>query len=200
MRYPSCLPDRPTLSLTPARADDWPEFRGPTGQGHATAACRPSGGRTRTSPGNRTIPGEGWSSPVVCDGPRLPDRRRAARSRRLRRCAALCLDARDGKIVWDTEALREGAARAAAAVEEQPRQPDTPRGRQGEAPLRPFRPRGDGLPRPRRQGAVAADRSCAIRRSTATAARRSWSTTCSSSASTAPTSSASSRWTRPTAR
>jgi outer membrane protein assembly factor BamB len=56
-------------SLTTAgRADDWPEFRGPGGQGHAESPDPPlhwtdTGAAIRWK---LDLPGRGWSSPVVC--------------------------------------------------------------------------------------------------------------------------------------
>ena len=52
-----------------AAQDDWPEFRGPTGQGHADSRKLP----LRWSPSEnivwkRAVPGVGWSSPVVHRG------------------------------------------------------------------------------------------------------------------------------------
>lgn len=54
------------LAAAPARAD-WPQFRGPTGQGIAEAApltWSEDSGVTWKTP----LPGRGWSSPVVADG------------------------------------------------------------------------------------------------------------------------------------
>jgi hypothetical protein len=58
-----------TLALAataPLRGEDWPQFRGPTGQGISTETGQPvrwssdSGVEWRTP-----IPGQGWSSPIV---------------------------------------------------------------------------------------------------------------------------------------
>ncbi|MCI0359551.1 MAG: PQQ-like beta-propeller repeat protein [Planctomycetaceae bacterium] len=55
--------------LIPARADDWPQFRGPRGDGTAEARNLPTawggfGGVTWQT----EIPGRGWSSPIVVGG------------------------------------------------------------------------------------------------------------------------------------
>ena len=50
----------------PARADDWPQFRGPTGQGVSAAKQAPLAWSEQEGVTWRTpIPGQGWSSPVV---------------------------------------------------------------------------------------------------------------------------------------
>ncbi len=57
------------LGATPAGADDWPEFRGPTGQGHAPDAGVPlTWSETENVTWKVPVPGLGWSSPVVADG------------------------------------------------------------------------------------------------------------------------------------
>ncbi len=87
---------------------EWPEFRGPTGQGHLTAGKLP----TEWGPGKnvawkREIPGLGWSSPIV-SGRRIylttsvPSEANNSYSLR-----ALCLEAASGNLVWDQEVIRE---------------------------------------------------------------------------------------------
>ena len=50
-------------------AEDWPEFRGPTGQGHAKATGIPTEwSETQNVTWKVPVPGRGWSSPVVKDG------------------------------------------------------------------------------------------------------------------------------------
>ena len=52
-----------------ARAADWPQFRGPTGQGHAPDAAVPlTWSETENVVWKAPVPGRGWSSPVVADG------------------------------------------------------------------------------------------------------------------------------------
>ena len=57
------------LTVLTAEAQDWPEFRGPTGQGHSIDQDLPlewdeDGNVAWKVP----VPGRGWSSPVVADG------------------------------------------------------------------------------------------------------------------------------------
>lgn len=84
-------------------AQDWPEFRGPTGQGISDAKSVPvhwSG--VSNVVWKVSVPGRGWSSPILV-GDRLyltsavPD---AAGGLSLR---AYCLGAADGKTFWDRE-------------------------------------------------------------------------------------------------
>ena len=54
---------------TALRADDWPEFRGPTGQGHATdVGVAVEWSETTNVSWKTPVPGRGWSSPVIADG------------------------------------------------------------------------------------------------------------------------------------
>jgi outer membrane protein assembly factor BamB len=50
-------------------AESWPEFRGPTGQGHASSATLPTEwSETKNVAWKTELPGKGWSSPVAADG------------------------------------------------------------------------------------------------------------------------------------
>lgn len=94
------------LLSTIASAGDWPEFRGPTGQGISTAKNVPVEWDTETNIVWRTPQyGDGWSSPILLNG-RLyftvavlpedgPGDDRLLRTR--------CFDAATGKQVWDVE-------------------------------------------------------------------------------------------------
>src|SRR4051812_48634006 len=51
------------------RAEDWPQFRGPSGQGHSTERGVPiEWTETRNVLWKTRVPGSGWSSPVVAGG------------------------------------------------------------------------------------------------------------------------------------
>ena len=57
------------LTATPAGAEDWPEFRGPTGQGHSDERDLPvEWGEDRNVSWKVRVPGQGWSSPAIADG------------------------------------------------------------------------------------------------------------------------------------
>jgi outer membrane protein assembly factor BamB len=50
-------------------AEDWPQFRGPGGQGHSSEAGLPlQWGETKNVAWKVPVPGRGWSSPVVARG------------------------------------------------------------------------------------------------------------------------------------
>jgi outer membrane protein assembly factor BamB len=50
-------------------AEDWPQFRGPTGQGHSTERGLPlDWSESRNIKWKTAVPGRGWSSPVVAGG------------------------------------------------------------------------------------------------------------------------------------
>ena len=66
-------------SLAAAQSADFPQFRGPAGDGHATARGLPSTWNETTNVAWKApIPGKGWSSPSA-PGPALPDDRRTRR-------------------------------------------------------------------------------------------------------------------------
>lgn len=97
------------------RADDWPQFRGPTGQGLASTAKLPvKWSVTENVVWKQPLPGNGWSSPIVL-GDRIylttgvVDPNKAPSDLSLR---ALCLDAASGKILWDTEVFEQNSKAA----------------------------------------------------------------------------------------
>ena len=56
----------PLLAATAAHAGDWPQFRGPTGQGHAPDEVVPlTWSETENVAWKTAVPGRGWSSPVI---------------------------------------------------------------------------------------------------------------------------------------
>jgi outer membrane protein assembly factor BamB len=99
-----------------AAAEDWPEFRGPTGQGLSTAANVPvRWNATENVAWKQPIPGTGWSSPVLVDGRiYLTAAVEEAGTVSLR---ALCVNAADGRINWDVETIHPTAGEAKAMHE-----------------------------------------------------------------------------------
>lgn len=88
-------------------AEDWPEFRGPTGQGHVREGRVPVEWSPKTAAWRQAIPGNGWSSPVIVGGKiylttAVPN----ADGHSLR---VLCLDIKEGKTLWNVEAFKQGA-------------------------------------------------------------------------------------------
>ena len=84
---------------------EWPQFRGPTGQGHAEVDKAPlSWSVSENVAWRQELPGEAWSSPVLSDGKLyLTNAVADGEDHSLR---ALCLDASDGKTLWDREIFR----------------------------------------------------------------------------------------------
>ena len=59
-----------TLALAHSNAEDWPQWRGPDGQGHAAKGAAPptEWSETENVVWKTELPGRGWSSPVIADG------------------------------------------------------------------------------------------------------------------------------------
>lgn len=93
-----------------ARAEDWPQFRGPTGQGHATERGLPlEWSETRNIIWKTPVPGLGWSSPVVADGRVWLTTVVESKERRGRLSAslrALAFDVATGREVVNVEVFR----------------------------------------------------------------------------------------------
>lgn len=100
-----------SAGLHAARADDdWVEFRGPTGQGHAQASGLPvHWTETENVTWRQAIPGKGWSSPILSKGrvyltTAVPSGDDGSATQSLR---AVCLDARTGSIEWNVEVFEQ---------------------------------------------------------------------------------------------
>lgn len=123
-RMPHFSPDAPwsrlvlmaCLALSPsaAWAADWPQFRGPNSDNVVTAKDVPlEWSKTKNVAWHITLPGKGWSSPVLSGGKLYlttavapGEDQDAAGPRSLR---ALCLDPATGKVLWDNEIFHESA-------------------------------------------------------------------------------------------
>ena len=69
IRTLACTGAAALLLAAPAAAGDWPEFRGPDGQGHSAESGLPAEwGEDRNVEWKAPVPGRGWSTPVVVDG------------------------------------------------------------------------------------------------------------------------------------
>lgn len=86
-----------------ASGDEWPEFRGPTGQGHATAQGLPLEWSTvKNVVWKQPVPGVGWSSPVVSQGRVILTTGVLGLEGRAS-LQVLSLDLSTGQPVWTTE-------------------------------------------------------------------------------------------------
>jgi outer membrane protein assembly factor BamB len=90
-------------------AADWPQFRGPNGDGISSAKNVPiEWSDTENVAWKQSIPGIGWSSPVLSKGKlyvtTAVDNHEAPTSLR-----AVCVDAANGHIVWNTEVFQPAA-------------------------------------------------------------------------------------------
>ncbi len=98
--------------VCPVHTEDWREFRGPTGQGQYDGKKLPIEWSTTKNVAWKTpIGGHGWSSPIILDGRvylttavPIPETKDISLS-------ALCVDAANGKPIWQKEVfLQDGAA------------------------------------------------------------------------------------------
>jgi outer membrane protein assembly factor BamB len=103
-----------SLVVFHSAAADWPQFRGPSGDGHAQARNLPIVWNETTNVAwQAEIPGKGWSSPVLVANrlylttAALIDPAGADSPHSLQ---ALCVDANNGRIVWTAEVVRQDAA------------------------------------------------------------------------------------------
>src|SRR5689334_1747513 len=100
---------RVCLALVVGRAfaaeNEWPEFRGPTGQGISQATGVPeTWSATENVAWKVAVPGRGWSSPVLSKG-KLYLTTAAGEEDNIT-LRALCFDAKDGHTLWDVEVFK----------------------------------------------------------------------------------------------
>lgn len=103
------------FQVAAVQAEDWPQFRGPTRQGISTTTGLPVSWDSETGENitwKQTVPGFGWSSPVVVAGRiylttavALDESDEPDYSLR-----ALCLDAKTGSEIWNVEVFPQPAA------------------------------------------------------------------------------------------
>jgi outer membrane protein assembly factor BamB len=95
-----------------AASDDWPQFRGPTGQGISTATGIPVEWNTRKNVAwSVEIPGRGWSSPVIAGG-KIYLTTSLGKPHGPVSLFAVCLDEATGKPVWDTQVFQPNTSLA----------------------------------------------------------------------------------------
>lgn len=85
-------------------AENWPEFRGPTGQGISTARHLPvEWSETNNVAWKQAIPGKGWSSPVLFERRLYLTSAVSSPDNSSLSLSAVCLDADSGRILWNTD-------------------------------------------------------------------------------------------------
>ncbi|HUR47171.1 MAG TPA: PQQ-binding-like beta-propeller repeat protein [Candidatus Saccharimonadales bacterium] len=92
------------LSSLVARAENWPRFRGPTGQGLSSERSLPTVWTAESNVLWKTaIAGEGWSSPIVWgDKVFLTSATESGRE-----CRVFCINKANGKLLWDTKVFEQ---------------------------------------------------------------------------------------------
>src|SRR4051794_38857121 len=94
-------------------AEDWREFRGPTGQGHYNGKALPiEWSETKNVAWKSKIPGHGWSSPIVLEGKIYLTTAIPVKDSKDQSLAALCLDAANGKVLWQEQVFLQDGAKA----------------------------------------------------------------------------------------
>jgi outer membrane protein assembly factor BamB len=92
-------------------AENWPGFRGPSGQGISQERNLPLAWSLRENLAWRTdIPGTGWSSPIVWEDRVFV----TSASPDGTSCHLVCLDTASGKIVWDKDLFHQNSPRKMA--------------------------------------------------------------------------------------
>ena len=87
-----------------ARAENWPRFRGPNGQGHSGETGVPvNWSATSNIVWKAPVPGDGWSSPIVWDGKVFITSATDSGTK----CHVCCVDAKSGKILWDKHVFEQ---------------------------------------------------------------------------------------------
>src|SRR5277367_5806980 len=117
MRMPVLLPAAAVILLGGAtiKAENWPDFRGPTGQGIVANGKLPvEWSATKNVAWKQPIPGKAWSSPIIQDGriyltTAVFEENSGKKELSLR---TLCLEAASGKVRWDHEVFQYDAAKA----------------------------------------------------------------------------------------
>lgn len=110
------------LLVTMATAADWPQFRGPNGDGRAEVKGLPmEWSKEKNIAWKAEIPGRGWSSPALYDGriyltTAVVTAGEESSPKADRSLRAMCLDAKTGLVVWDREVFAQNGATAPDSI------------------------------------------------------------------------------------
>jgi outer membrane protein assembly factor BamB len=92
------------ISVPALRAENWPQFRGPTGQGISSETNVPlKWSATENIAWKTPLPGQSWSSPIVWSNYVFTTTATDAGES----CRVLALDSRTGKILWNNEVFNQ---------------------------------------------------------------------------------------------
>ena len=95
-------------------AEEWPEFRGPTAQGHSSATNLPLEWSTQKNVvWKQAVPGAGWSSPVISRGQIFLTSGVPA-TKGGPSLHALAFDVATGRLLWNTEVFTTAESSAQA--------------------------------------------------------------------------------------
>ena len=98
-----------------ATESEWPQFRGPTGQGVSAAVKVPVEWNATTHIAWKVeVPGRGWSSPVLSKGRLYLTTAIGGADGADLTLHAVCIDAANGRALWDTEVFQPDPAAARA--------------------------------------------------------------------------------------
>lgn len=102
MRKSLALPLSLCVSVSVAYAENWPMFRGLTGQGTSSEEKLPLHWSAESNVVWKTaVPGEGWSSPIVWNNKVFV----TSATEKGTKCHVLCLDRKSGKMLWNKHVL-----------------------------------------------------------------------------------------------
>ncbi|MEX2141987.1 MAG: PQQ-binding-like beta-propeller repeat protein [Pirellulales bacterium] len=108
LRFPAVIAIVALWTAPPAHAENWPQFRGPTGQGISAEKNLPTRwSATENVAWNTPVPGDGWSSPIVFGDRVFLTATTAGGSK----CHVIALDRKSGKILWNKEVLTQETRR-----------------------------------------------------------------------------------------
>jgi outer membrane protein assembly factor BamB len=93
-----------SLAVASSTAENWPQFRGPTGQGRSGETGVPVKWSAMENVAWKTeLPGQSWSSPIVWNGHVFV----TTATDNGESCRVIALDRKSGRILWDKEAFKQ---------------------------------------------------------------------------------------------
>src|SRR5436190_1702983 len=92
------------MAASPARAENWPQFRGPTGQGISNEKSLPMRWSSHSNLVWQTaIPGEGWSSPIIWNDKIFI----TCATEQGTMCRVIAVDRKSGKVIWNKDVFEQ---------------------------------------------------------------------------------------------